>query len=273
MNSNVLCDIGDGQSIAESLSTFSAHIKGIIEILQDVSNESLVLLDELGSGTDPSEGMGLAVSILEELRKRECLFVATTHYPEIKEFADKSDVIVNAKMGFDRESLKPLYKLEIGSAGESCAFHIARKMGFPEHMLQAAFKAAYSNTFEIDEHSSISKARPSSGVIQKSAYAKPSKKNKDLDEKFAIGDSVKVYPKKEVGIVYAPTNSRGEVGVQIKDKKILINHKRLKLLVSAKELYPEDYDFSIVFDSVENRKARHIMSKRHDANVAIEYED
>ncbi|WP_330586877.1 endonuclease MutS2 [Aminipila terrae] len=144
MHSNVLCDIGDGQSISENLSTFSAHITNIINILKNVSDESLVLLDELGSGTDPAEGMGIAVSILAELKRRNCLFVATTHYPEIKDFAENTVGFINARMAFDRESLKPLYKLQIGEAGESCALYIAKRLGFPEHMLAIAEKASYS---------------------------------------------------------------------------------------------------------------------------------
>ena len=125
MNSNYLCDIGDGQNISENLSTFSAHITNVLDILNNVNKESLVIMDELGSGTDPLEGMGIAVSILEELKKSEAFFIVTTHYPEVKVYAENTDCIVNARMAFDRENLVPLYKMEIGAAGESCAFYIA----------------------------------------------------------------------------------------------------------------------------------------------------
>ena len=270
MNSNILCDIGDGQSIAESLSTFSSHIKSIIEILQYTTQDSLVLLDELGSGTDPSEGMGLAVSILEELRKRSCLFLATTHYPEIKEFANKSDSIINARMEFDKESLKPLYKLEIGEAGESCAFHIAEKLGFPKHMLRLAAKTAYP---ELPEKIYNEETEITNNVhVPKIVPIAPQKTLKHIEEKFSIGDSVEVYPEKSIGIICALANSSGEFGVQLKGKKIFLNHKRIKLLVKASELYPEDYDFSILFDTVQNRKARHKMTKKHDPTLIINYE-
>ena len=86
MNSNYLSDIGDGQNLSENLSTFSAHIKNVLDILEKVNHESLVIMDELGSGTDPAEGMGIAVSILEELRKSNANFLVTTHYPEIKDY-------------------------------------------------------------------------------------------------------------------------------------------------------------------------------------------
>jgi len=272
MHANILCDIGDGQSIAESLSTFSSHVKNIIEILNHTTKDSLILLDELGSGTDPSEGMGLAVSILEELRKSSCLFLATTHYPEIKEFANKSDAIMNAKMGFDKESLKPLYKLEMGEAGESCAFHIAEKLGFPKHMLQLAFKTAYPNVLE-EKFSTANEQSLSRPVAPKILPIMPQKNLKHIEEKFSVGDSVEIYPEKAIGIVFSPPNDKGEVRVQFRNEKILVNHKRLKLLVKATELYPEDYDFSIIFDTIENRKSRHKMTKRHDPNLVIKYED
>ncbi|HBE76507.1 MAG TPA: DNA mismatch repair protein MutS, partial [Firmicutes bacterium] len=134
----VLCDIGDGQSITENLSTFSSHLKNIIGILRQANHESLVLLDELGSGTDPLEGMGLAIAILDELSAKKCLFVVTTHYPEVKEYAANKPGLVNARMAFDKESLLPLYRLEIGEAGESCAFYIAERLGLQQHLLVRA---------------------------------------------------------------------------------------------------------------------------------------
>lgn len=110
MNSGYLCDIGDNQDITENLSTFSAHIKNVLEVLREVNRDSLVILDEMGSGTDPAEGMGIAIAILEELRKSGCLFLVTTHYPEVKEYADKTQDILNARMTFDKETLKPTYQ-------------------------------------------------------------------------------------------------------------------------------------------------------------------
>ncbi|OYP09026.1 DNA mismatch repair protein MutS, partial [Lachnotalea glycerini] len=138
-----MCDIGDGQNITENLSTFSAHITNILSILQKANHDSLVIVDELGSGTDPTEGMGIAIAILEELRKSECLYLATTHYPEVKAYAEKTQHVMNARMAFDRESLKPLYRLEVGKAGESCALQIAKRLGMPSQMLITASKAAY----------------------------------------------------------------------------------------------------------------------------------
>ena len=143
MNSQVLCDIGDGQAISANLSTFSAHIANVLDILEKVNSESLVILDELGSGTDPTEGMGIAIAILEELKKKDCKFIATTHYPELKSYAEKTKGLLNARMAFDKKTLKPLYKLEIGKAGESQALYIASKLGMSEEMVRLAYKESY----------------------------------------------------------------------------------------------------------------------------------
>lgn len=276
MHNHILCDIGDGQSITENLSTFSSHITNIIEILKNVSGESLVLLDELGSGTDPAEGKGLAIAILDELKQKNCLFLATTHYPEIKEFVKNTDSLINARMTFDRESLMPLYKLEIGEAGESCALYIAQRLGFPGHLLIRAQKEAYGekrtesrNAPEIVFETEKNSASVPDSMIKKEIPRKTPLRS----ESFNIGDSVTVYPQKEIGFVYKRTNEMGELGIQIKGRKQMINHKRIKLLTPASELYPEDYDFSIVFDSVANRKARHKMEKGHRPDLIIKVEE
>ena len=145
MNNSYLCDIGDGQNLAENLSTFSSHIKNVLEILSEVSRESLVIMDELGSGTDPTEGMGIAIAILEELRRSGAIFLVTTHYPEVKDYADRAEGMINARMTFDKETLEPTYQMVLGEAGESCAFYIADRMGMPNNMLHMAIRAAYGD--------------------------------------------------------------------------------------------------------------------------------
>ena len=143
MNSSYLCDIGDGQNLSENLSTFSAHITNVLEVLSEANKDSFVIMDELGSGTDPTEGMGIAIAILEELRRSGAIFLVTTHYPEVKEYATKAEDIVNARMAFDKETLCPTYQMIIGEAGESCAFYIADRLGMPVEMLKVAIRAAY----------------------------------------------------------------------------------------------------------------------------------
>lgn len=310
MNTQVLCDIGDNQSILENLSTFSAHIKNVIDILELVDKEALVLMDEVGSGTDPAEGMGIAIAILEELKNSNCSFIATTHYPEVKEYAEKTEGIQNARMAFDKESLKPLYRLEIGEAGESCAFYIAKRLGMPAKMLKRAYEATYKvDSKQQDNNEKVKLRRENglderlfekgleeisenmlenmpenmpekiehkgSGQILKAAGTKkaPMEKEESQTQKrsegFHIGDSVMVYPQKKIGIVYQPADVKGDVGVQIQKKKVLVNHKRLQIKTKAEDMYPEDYDFSIIFDTVENRKARHLMERKYVKGLEV----
>ena len=277
---SVWCDIGDGQSISQNLSTFSSHMTNIIEVLEKTTENSLILFDELGSGTDPAEGMGIATAILEELLAKNCLFTVTTHYPEIKDFAANTQGIINARMAFDRESLMPLYRLEIGEAGESCALHIAERLGMPIHILKRAREITYSGTQSTsdgaDMNKSVKKNYDTNKIntimeVTPLELQEESKKGESIprSQRFNIGDSVTVYPQKDIGIVYRLVNNKGEIGVQIKGEKLLINHKRIKLRIPAAELYPEDYDFSIIFDTVENRKARHLMGRKHVAGNTV----
>ena len=269
MNSGYLCDIGDGQNLSENLSTFSAHIKSVMDILHQVDRESFVIMDELGSGTDPTEGMGIAIAILEKLRQSNCLFLVTTHYPEVKEYAAKAENIVNARMTFDKETLRPTYRMIVGEAGESCAFYIAEKLGMPKDMLEIAQKAAYGKAYVAETVDCSDSGHMSKSKIRKN---KPARQGKSLADKYRIGDSVMVYPDKKIGIVCNPINEKGVLRVQLPGKKIWINHKRVKLHVKAEELYPEDYDFSIIFDTVEQRKARHEMERKL-TSVELRYEE
>ncbi len=267
MNSSYLCDIGDGQDITENLSTFSAHIKNVLEVLREVHRDSLVIMDEMGSGTDPTEGMGIAIAILEELRKSGCLFLVTTHYPEVKDYADKTEDIVNARMTFDKETLKPTYQMVIGEAGESCAFYIADRLGMPNEMLKTAVRAAYGEAAVKDYQFCKEE-----NTLQKEAGHKLVKVKKTiprtkLDTKYHLGDSVMVFPDKKIGIVCEPVNEKGVLRVQLQNKKIWINHKRVRLHVAAAQLYPADYDFSILFETVENRKIKHDMARKYTEEV------
>jgi dsDNA-specific endonuclease/ATPase MutS2 len=276
MNSQVLCDIGDGQNIADNLSTFSSHIKNVLEILKQIDHDCLVVMDELGSGTDPTEGMGIAIAVLEELRQSNCLFLVTTHYPEVKDYANRYAEIENARMTFDQESLRPLYRLEIGKSGDSCALYIARRLGMPAKIIKMATMEAYGTIPEaLYEELNLNEQDDSFEKIRMSRIRKVQEVKKEAvhGEEFHRGDSVMILPKQKVGIVVKAADQHGNVLVQIQNEKKLISHKRLKLKVAAMELYPEDYDFSIIFDTVENRKARHKMGKGHQENLEIHIDE
>ena len=263
MMDRVLCDIGDSQSISQNLSTFSGHMTNVIRILGECSRDSLVLLDELGSGTDPAEGSGLAAAILEELLRRECFFMVTTHDPQIKQWAEQTKRVVSARMAFDRESLKPLYHLEMGVSGESCAIEIARRLGMDEGLLGRARQVA--------DYGPGAKPEP----VRKPMRIPPVKLQRlsagteGTYERFSMGDSVLLLPDKKNAIVYQPADEDGNVVIQFRGQKMTVRQNRLRLLIPASELYPPDYDFSVIFDTVANRKAAHTMERKYDPDAVI----
>ena len=148
---NIFADIGDEQSIQESLSTFSSHMVNIIDIIKNSSTDSLILLDELGSGTDPVEGSSLAISILEHFHTIGSLCISTTHYPEIKNYALTHEGYMNSSVEFDVENLKPTYHLILGVPGKSNAFAISHKLGLSEDILDRAKSLIDSNDVKIED--------------------------------------------------------------------------------------------------------------------------
>jgi len=272
----ILVDIGDGQSITENLSTFSSRIVNIIEILKDTQHRTLVLLDELGSGTDPGEGMGLATAILETLYEKGATILATTHYSEIKVFAESHPGFINGSMEFDLTTLSPTYRLNIGRGGESQAFAIALKLGIHPKILERAHNITYKEekkyTTEVKDAWKL-KELEKQVIINKFKDVRKKMKPEVKVPLFLQGDNVKISPTNEFGIIYTGPDPHGNYVVQIKGEKQTINHKRIQLYIAAKELYPDDYDFDIIFLSKEYRKKDKLLSKGHQENITIEYNE
>ncbi|WP_026477074.1 endonuclease MutS2 [Alkaliphilus transvaalensis] len=287
---DILVDIGDGQSIEQSLSTFSSHLKNLIYILQEVSPRTLVIVDELGAGTDPGEGMGLATAILEEFYYKGATILATTHYSEIKTFASDHEGFINGCMEFDINTLKPQYQLKIGKAGESNGFLIALRLGMNKEVIARAHQITYKEkgnyeelvqklqeATEIKIENKVNKGinqredenRKNENRVNHSPKVNKEKK-KEISNKFKIGDCVYISNLDRTGIVCELPNQKGEVGVMVMKKKLKINHKRLTLHIDKEELYPENYDFDIIFESKENRKKKHLLDRKMVKGVQID---
>ncbi|UPM54594.1 endonuclease MutS2 [Gottfriedia acidiceleris] len=246
----IFVDIGDNQSIENALSTFSSHMKNLSDIMGVSNNNTLLLFDEIGSGTEPNEGSALAISILEEFYLMGCITVATTHYGEIKRFSEMHSDFMNAAMRFNSETLEPMYKLIIGKSGESNALWISKKMNISENVLQRAKEYMENKEYQLEK-------------VNENAIRRPKIVKLRSDEKvnFQKGDRVKLLDYDNFGIVYKEIDYFYNLIVFYNGDFFEVNEKRVSLEVKATELYPEGYDLDTLFVDYATRKLQHDIER------------
>lgn len=249
----IFVDIGDNQSIENALSTFSSHVKNIADILRESKKSTLLLFDEIGSGTEPSEGAALAIALLEEFYKKGCMTIATTHYGEIKNFSSLHPDFENAAMEFDSDTLSPLYKMHIGISGNSNALYISKKMGIPDSIIEKSRNYHKSKNYNFD-----------------TIIPKPNKVNQLLSEdnleeninlELKKGDRVTVLENMHTAIVYTERDKENNVVVLDGNEFKKYHYKRLRLELTAEELYPAGYDLDQIFVSFKDRKLDHDIQR------------
>jgi len=278
----VLADIGDSQSIEQSLSTFSGHMSRIAGILGAADANSLVLLDEIGTGTDPAEGAALAMAVLEQLHVSGCVTIASTHYSDVKRLADERGGFINGRMDFDAETLRPLYSLVTGEAGESQALWIASRLGISEAVLRRARQ--YLGERGVAD---------SGGPTREGAATKPAerlrtpRRNEETlgaespkqapgaegpgpshsRRPWRLGDSVSIETTGEQGVVAVLPDERGEMTVFCRRQRVRVHERRVKLIVGAEHLYPDGYDLRTVLFTWQERQTIHDMRRMRDEVV------
>lgn len=246
----ILVDIGDGQNIAQSLSTFSSHMSNLIDMLSKASRFSLVLIDEIGTGTDPREGAALGMAILESFYNKGALTMATTHYGELKDFSDAHKGFENGSMAFDEETLTPLYKLIIGKSGKSNGLWISEKLGLENRVLTRA-----KNYLAPEFHE-----KKVLETIEAKTFNRKKKKVIKTFTDYSQGDQVVNLNDNQKYIVHSMNNDHS-VNV-FKDKTMsTVRNNRLKLIFSAEELYPVGYDMNQLFTSFKERKLEKDITK------------
>ena len=235
---NLWMDIGDQQSLANALSTFSGHMNNIAQIVKHASRQSIVLLDEIGSGTEPNEGAALAIAIMEAIYHSGALLIATTHYGEIKQFAIDHQDFHTAAMAFDPETLTPKYRLLSDAVGTSNAFWIAEKMSVSKEIVAKAQR--YLETKQYPTEKAVFKG------IQK-------ERQQVSVATLKKGDRISYTETNQTGLFYAYLESN-QAQILLDESLVIVPTRRVKLLMSREELYPAGYDLESLFHSFAERK-------------------
>jgi len=254
---NVWADIGDDQSIAQSLSTFSGHLTSIQRILLGAASGDVVLLDEAGAGTDPAEGAALAAAIIDELRVRGCRVLATSHYAELKQYAHVTPGVVNGSVEFDLATLAPTYRLEVGAPGGSQAFAIAARLGLPQSLLDAA------QTRRSDQGAALDAALAAAAQAERSAR-EAQKVAEGLQERAAdsLAQAVELRRETERGALearHAATAAAREAATAI-----LARVEQLRGALESGSLTPEALEMATGLNAV---VAANVAPRLHDELV------
>lgn len=228
----IYTSIGDHQDLDNSLSTFSAEMKEMSYIVKHATKNSLILLDELGSGTDPNEGAALAIAILQMLQLKGCLILATTHYSAIKDYSTKHSAFITAAMDFDLDTLKPTYSLLLNQIGASRALWIAEKSGMPQNVLVAANDFLNTGKFPLK---------------QSNIKFKIEQKKTKSTISFKKGDRIKVPKYKQEVLFYQNSDRANQITIFVNKTFETVPIKGARLVRKAEELYPAGYNLDLLF--------------------------
>lgn len=271
----IMTDIGDGQSMQNSLSTFSGHMREIGRMLNEANGKTLILIDEIGTGTDPLDGAALGISILESLYGLGAYTLVSTHYGEIKDYSEKRANFENAAMDFDRETLAPKYKLRMGVSGESNAYWIVKELGISNKVINLAKKIASEGVDHViaepamdheaylDLRKTYLEERHLRGELEDS-YDVASKKQ---PSNFEQGD--KIFSKKfnAEALVYDSDGYAGKVTIFYEEAMHEVPIEDLKLIFSKETLYPEGYNMDQLFRTFKERKLEKDIDKGRFKNL------
>ncbi len=278
----IYADIGDEQSIEQSLSTFSSHMKNIVSILSNVSFDNLVLFDELGAGTDPTEGAALAISIIEYLRKRGARIAATTHYPELKLYALSQNGVCNASLEFDVETLMPTYRLIMGMPGRSNAFAISKKLGLNDEVIDNAQKRISKDALKFEDvlttidknRIEAEKEKAEAEILRKQVEDLKRELKKKQDDAYSKSHSIIEKARAEALLITEEAREKAEEIIEELNKKARSQAERAKAVGDARKKLKEQRDEQASRLSSENKKTKNPLNiKDIKIGLTVMFED